>query len=108
MKNQNDKLFYLQYKRCFNCQIDFETELKIKGLWSDYEKHIINSDIDGVIHEFNIWIDEADACMKQWTKRLNTIKSFGDLINKFVLISATKCINNKKSFTRKLLPYKRF
>lgn len=37
----------------------------------------------------NIWIDEADACMKQWTKRLNTIKSFGDLINKFVLISAT-------------------
>jgi hypothetical protein len=58
MKNQHDKRFYLQYKRCFNCQIDFETELKIKGLWNDYEKHIINSDIDGITQEFNIWIDE--------------------------------------------------
>ena len=36
----------------------FETELKIKGLWNDYEKHIINSDIDGIINVFNIWIDE--------------------------------------------------
>jgi hypothetical protein len=58
MKNKHDKLFYLQYKRCFNCHIDFETELKIKGLWEEYEKHIINSDIDGVTQEFNIWIDE--------------------------------------------------
>ena len=37
---------------------NFETDLKIKGLWNDYEKHIINSDIDGITHEFNIWIDE--------------------------------------------------
>jgi hypothetical protein len=58
MKNKHDKLFYLQYKRCFNCQIDFETELKIKGLWGEYEKHIINSDIDGITQEFNIWVDE--------------------------------------------------
>lgn len=58
MKKQNDKLFYIQYRRCFDCQIKFETELKIKGLWNDYEKHILNSDIDGTIHDFNIWIDE--------------------------------------------------
>ena len=58
MKKQNDKLFYLQYKRCFDCQVDFETELRIKGLWNDYEKHIINSDIDGIINDFNIWINE--------------------------------------------------
>ena len=51
-------MFYLQYKRCFNCQVDFETELRIKGLWNDYEKHIINSDVDGIINDFNIWIDE--------------------------------------------------
>jgi hypothetical protein len=58
MKPHLDKRFYLQYKRCFNCQVDFETELKIKGLWNDYEKHIINSDIDGITQEFNIWMDE--------------------------------------------------
>ena len=58
MKNKHDKGFYLQYKRCFNCHVDFETELRIKGLWEDYQKHIINSDIDGMINEFTIWIDE--------------------------------------------------
>ena len=58
MKPHLDKRFYIQYKRCFNCQAEFETELKIKGLWGEYEKHIINSDIDGVINDFNIWIDE--------------------------------------------------
>ena len=58
MKNKHDKAFYLQYKRCFNCQAEFETELRIKGLWEDYEKHILNSDIDAMINEFSIWIDE--------------------------------------------------
>ena len=58
MKHKYDKQFYIQYKRCFNCQIEFETDLKKKGLWVEYEKFIINSDLDGLINEFNIWIDE--------------------------------------------------
>ena len=58
MKNQNDKLFYIQYNRCFNCQIDFETEIKILGLWDEYEKNIINSDLDCVIKDYNVWMDE--------------------------------------------------
>lgn len=37
----------------------------------------------------NIWIDEADACMRLWTKQLRTINGFDSLINKIVLISAT-------------------
>ena len=37
----------------------------------------------------NIWIDEADACMRLWTKYLRTIIGFDTLINKIVLISAT-------------------
>ena len=37
----------------------------------------------------NIWIDEADACMKLWTKELRKIMSFGTFINKIIVISAT-------------------
>ena len=59
MKNKNDKLFYIQYKRCFNCQIDFETELRILGLWEEYEKNIINSDIDHTIKDYTVWMDEV-------------------------------------------------
>ena len=58
MKNRYDKLFYIQYNRCFNCQIDFEAAIRKEGLWKEYEKLTINSDIDGLINEFQIWIDD--------------------------------------------------
>jgi len=59
MKNKYDKMFYIQYNRCFNCQVDFETEIRTLGLWDEYEKNIINSDIDCVINDYNIWMDEV-------------------------------------------------
>ena len=59
MKHKLDKPFYLQYKRCWNCQIEFETELRTLGLWGEYEKNIINSDIDNMIKDFEIWVDES-------------------------------------------------
>jgi len=59
MKNKYDKLFYIQYNRCFNCQIEFETDLKKQGLWLEYEKFINNSDIDYLIKDYTTWIDEA-------------------------------------------------
>jgi hypothetical protein len=59
MKNKNDKLFYIQYKRCFNCQIDFETDIRKQGLWEEYEKNIINSDLDNLIEDYSVWMDEV-------------------------------------------------
>jgi hypothetical protein len=59
MKNKHDKLFYIQYSRCFNCQIDFETDIRKMGLWEEYENKIINSDIDHLIKDYNTWIDEV-------------------------------------------------
>lgn len=58
MKNKHDKLFYIQYKRCFNCQVDFETDIRKLGLWEEYEKNIINSDLDHIIGDYSVWIDE--------------------------------------------------
>lgn len=37
----------------------------------------------------NIWIDEADACMKLWRRHIRDIVRWGDFVNKVVLISAT-------------------
>ena len=59
MKNKNDKLFYIQYNRCFDCQIEFETDLRKLGLWEEYEKNIVNSDLDYLIKDYNVWIDEV-------------------------------------------------
>ena len=90
MKNKHDKAFYLQYKRCFNCQAEFETELRIKGLWADYEKHILNSDIDAMINEFSIWIDEQ-------MDETNTsyITEAGD-VERWVGSSKKKLLENKE------------
>ena len=54
-----DKNFYNLYKRCFNCQVDFEGQLRIEGLWEEYQKNIINSDIDGFIADYSQFIEEC-------------------------------------------------
>jgi 5,10-methylene-tetrahydrofolate dehydrogenase/methenyl tetrahydrofolate cyclohydrolase len=58
MKPHLDKKWFNMYRRCFNCQIDFEAAIRKEGLWKEYEKLTINSDIDGLINEFQIWIDD--------------------------------------------------
>ncbi len=101
MKNKYDKGFYLQYKRCFGCQVEFETELRIKGLWEDYEKHITNSDIDAVINEFSIWIDEQ-------MDETNTsyITEAGD-VERWVGSSKKKLLENKEETIKYLKSLKK-
>jgi hypothetical protein len=101
MKKQSDKLFYLQYKRCFDCQIDFETELKIKGLWNDYEKHITNSDIDGIINDFNIWMDEEIS-----ESNTSYVTEAGD-VERWVGSSKQKLLENKEETIKYLQSLKK-
>lgn len=58
MKPYLDKKWFNMYKRCFNCQIDFETSLRTQGLWEEYQTFLHNSDVEGLIKEFEIWINE--------------------------------------------------
>jgi hypothetical protein len=58
MNHPYDKQFYSIQKHCFNCQVEFETELKRLGQWEQYQNNIINSDIDGLINSFEEWINE--------------------------------------------------
>ena len=61
MKPNLDKKWFNMYKRCFNCQIDFETSLRTQGLWEEYQTFLYNSDVEGLIQEFEIWINEEIA-----------------------------------------------
>lgn len=58
MNNPYDKNFYTLHGRCFNCQVSFETKLKIQNKWEEYEQQIINSDIDNLIKDYSNWIDD--------------------------------------------------
>jgi hypothetical protein len=58
MKPHIDKKWFQLYQHCFNCQIDFETALRTSGQWETYQKQINNQGLEGVIKEFETWINE--------------------------------------------------
>jgi hypothetical protein len=58
MKPHLDKKWYSMFNHCYNCHIDFEHNLRIKGLWGEYTKNIINTDLDGIINDFESWVDD--------------------------------------------------
>ena len=58
MKNRNDKPFYNIHKMCFDCVIDFESNLKQQGKWEDYQINIKNGEIDKQIEDFKAYIKD--------------------------------------------------
>ena len=79
MNKKFDKPFYLQYNRCWDCQIDFETELRRLGIWEKYQSDIFNMDIDGVINDFKIWSDEdINSNMESYITEAGDIESWVD------------------------------
>ena len=44
-------------KNCFNCVLDFEFKLRKAGLFEEYEKNIINSEIEGFIVNFKDYVE---------------------------------------------------
>jgi len=58
MKKKNDKIFYRLHKKCFDCVVDFEHNLKKEGKWEDYQKKIKNQEIDSMIEDFQDFMKE--------------------------------------------------
>ena len=58
MKHKFDQMFWNNHRKCYNCVIEFETHLKAKGLWEEYQKQINNTDIDNFIKDYQIWAEE--------------------------------------------------
>ena len=58
LKSKNDKLFWSTYRHCFNCQIDFEQELRLNGLWEEYQTRLHNEGVDKFIEGYTSWLEE--------------------------------------------------
>ena len=99
MKKQLDKRFFIQFKRCLDCQISFEEELKREGLWEIYDKTFINDNVDNLINEFEIWFEEALNSSNE-----DFITEGGD-VEKWVGSAKNKMLESKKetiAFLKKL------
>ena len=53
-----DNQFYKIHRHCFDCHVKFETKLKATGQWDEYQKQIENSEIDGMINNYEIWVND--------------------------------------------------
>lgn len=58
MNKRTDNDFWATYRRCFNCQIDFEHELKVTGLWDEWQKSIVNEGIDSFSKNYKQWAED--------------------------------------------------
>jgi hypothetical protein len=58
MKPHLDKKWFIMYGHCFNCQVDFEQELRKQGKLQEFEKQVINQHLEGVTKDFEVWFDE--------------------------------------------------
>jgi len=58
MKGRYDSQFYKIHRHCFDCHIKFEAEIKKEGKWEEYQNQIQNSEIDGMINNYEVWVDD--------------------------------------------------
>jgi len=97
-----DKNFYNLYKRCFNCQVDFEHKLKMEGLWEEYEKNIINSGIDSFITDYSQFVEEClNSNEESFISEAGDIEKWKGKLNKdLVLKSKEETIKYLKSLRK--------
>jgi len=101
MKHKYDKSFYLQYNRCYNCHVDFESTIKAKGLWDEYEKNILNSDIDSLVKDFSTWIDEQiETKMESYITEAGDVESWNGSNKQQLLNNKEKTIEYLQSLKK--------
>lgn len=57
MRSDLDKPYWGIHKKCMDCVIKFEHELRTAGLYEAYEARIMNSDIDGFIDDIKKYVE---------------------------------------------------
>ena len=58
MNHRNHKAFYKIHKKCHDCVINMEMQLKNDGKLEEYRREIKNNEIDNKIKDFKVWVKE--------------------------------------------------
>lgn len=58
MDEKYDKPLYKIHQHCFECQLQFEKELKLSGKYEEYKNQVHNSEIDGLIGKYEDWVED--------------------------------------------------
>jgi hypothetical protein len=64
-----NKKMYTLHRKCFDCVVEFENNLKAQGLYSDYEKALLNSnkndDLKDLEKALEDWLAEVDTAVTE-------------------------------------------
>jgi len=93
--NEINKKMYSTHKKCFDCVIKEETQMKISGKWEDYEKQMINKNK-------NANLSDIEMALEQWYKDRDTIVTEGGDIENWAGGDKKKMYEEIKSYLDKM------
>ena len=109
MKKRLDKPNYNIHKKCFDCVVDFEHKLKIKGEYDDYIKNLEAKNSLNIVDEMELYLLDAintsnsgfvseDGVIERWVGGIDKEKITKDIIEGAQIRrkSIKKTLNDKK------------
>ena len=82
MKNRNDKTYYNIHITCFRCVCVKEDKIKKEGKWEEYQRNIINSEIDNKIKDFKDYVSDKLNEKNNFVTEAGDIEKWRGNINK--------------------------
>ena len=91
MKKRNDTKMYNIHKMCFNCVIDMEGKLKIKGKYDKYERNTIANNAEDYVEHLETYLMEAlNTSNKQYVSEKGEVERWKGGIDKEKLTKEIK------------------
>ena len=92
----------MNHRKCYDCVIEMETQLKIKGLWETYQTKIQNTDIDNFIKDYtNFVMSKLEESNMGFVTEAGDVERWRGSIDKDkVLANLDKTIEYLESFKK--------
>jgi len=58
MRHHLHKKMYRIHGFCFDCTVDYETSLRKAGLYEQYEKQMLQNNMDGFLKDLELWLED--------------------------------------------------
>ena len=100
MKKRLDNKMWLLYNHCFDCQIDFENKLRIKGEYEEWERSKVKNNQKAYLEDLLVSLDEwrntkiefqeqvgakdIEMEKEKWTQNQEHMKEMANKAEKFI------------------------
>jgi len=76
MKPHLDKQWFIINGHCYNCQVDYEFQLRKEGKFEEMQQQVVNDYVDGITKDFEIWFNEMINTKDQFVTEAGDIEKW--------------------------------